>query len=76
MKARMKSSIILSVCTVTLVSCWTEEAPYEVIQSYDGWDVRRFLPTKWISTEAQDVRPHDGASHSEVNTIISQNTKF
>merc|ERR1719213_547053 len=62
----MKSvTVLFSTLTVTLASVHSEEAPYEVTQEYDEWEARHYPPTKWISTDAQDVRPHDGSEHDE-----------
>ena len=54
----------------TLVSCYTEEAPYEVTKEYDEWEVRKYPATKWISTEARDVMPHDGPEATKVNFTL------
>lgn len=65
----MKSfTVLVSTFTVALASRHSEEAPYNVTQAYDEWEVRRYPPTKWISTDAQDVRPHDGSTHDKVHT--------
>merc|ERR1712131_150340 len=56
---------IISLLTLSAVSCYSEEAPYEVMQEFDGWEVRMYPPTKWISTDALDVYPHDGLEHSK-----------
>ena len=56
---------IISLFTLSAVSCYSEEAPYEVMQEFDGWEVRMYPPTKWISTDALDVYPHDGSEHSK-----------
>ena len=65
----MKSfTVLFSTLTVTLASVHSEEAPYEVTQEYDEWEVRHYPPTKWISTDAQDVRPHDGSEHDLVSS--------
>ena len=62
----MKSfTVLVSTFTVTLASA-LEAAPYEVTQDYEEWEVRQYPPTKWISTDAQDVRPHDGSEHDDV----------
>ena len=67
LKIRMKSfTVLVSTLTVTLASVHSEEAPYEVTQAYDEWEVRHYPPTKWISTDAQDVRPTDGSEHDLV----------
>ena len=54
----------------TLVSCYLEEAPYEVTKEYDEWEVRKYPATKWISTEARDVMPHDGPEATKVNFTL------
>ena len=59
----MLAIVVLSLAT--LVSSYTEEAPYEVTKEYDEWEVRKYPATKWISTESQDVMPHDGPEHLE-----------
>ena len=59
----MKS--ILYLVLFSFVSCALEKAPYDVIKEYDGWEHRKFPPTKWISTDDQDVKPHDGPSHGD-----------
>merc|ERR1712235_190017 len=61
--SKMKS--ILYLVLLTVVSCDLEKAPYDVIKEYDGWEHRKFPPTKWISTDDQDVKPHDGPSHGD-----------
>ena len=55
----------------SIVSCYSEEAPYEVIKTYEDWEVRKYPPTRWISTDAQDVAVHDGQEHSKVARIDS-----
>jgi len=35
------------------------------VEEYDGWEVRLYPPTRWVSTEATDVLPHDGGEHSK-----------
>merc|ERR1711915_830503 len=40
------------------------EAPYEVTKEFEEWEVRRYPATKWISTDARDVMPHDGPESS------------
>ena len=62
-------TVLVSTFTVTLASK-LQEAPYEVKQAYDEWEVRQYPPTKWISTDAQDVRPHDGSEHDDVCITI------
>jgi hypothetical protein len=59
----MLAIVVLSLAT--LVSSYTEEAPYEVTKEYDEWEVRKYPATKWISTEARDVMPHDGPEQLE-----------
>merc|ERR1711892_83865 len=59
----MLALVLLSL--TTLVSCYTEEAPYEVTKEYDEWEVRKYPATKWISTEARDVMPNDGPEHAK-----------
>ena len=59
-------TFIAFVSILSLVLSDLEIAPYEVTKQYEEWDVRKFPPTKWISTDAQDVAPHDGPEHSKV----------
>ena len=62
----MKSfTVLVFTFTVALASS-LEIAPYDVTQAYDEFEVRKYPPTKWISTDAQDVRPHDGSEHDKV----------
>merc|ERR1719192_220653 len=63
----------------TLAAGYLEEAPYEVTKEFDGWEMRMYPATKWISTEARDVLPHDGEEHSKAfyrlfNYIDGSNT--
>ena len=46
-----------------------EEAPYEVTKEFEEWEVRRYPATKWISTDARDVMPHDGPESSKVDLL-------
>ena len=62
----MKSFAVL-VSTFSAALGNLEEAPYEVTQAYDEFEVRQYPPTKWISTDAQDVRPHVGPEMYLVN---------
>ena len=59
-------SFVLFLSTISYVLGYLEIAPYEVTKKYEEWEVRRFPPTKWISTDALDVMPHDGPEHSKV----------
>merc|ERR1719348_2543474 len=56
-------SLLLLTALISLASCWTEQAPYEVLQEFEGFEMRKYPAIKWISTDAQDVMPHDGAEH-------------
>jgi len=58
-------SFVLFLSTISYVLGYLEIAPYEVTKKYEEWEVRRFPPTKWISTDALDVMPHDGPEHSK-----------
>jgi hypothetical protein len=66
----MQALVLLSLATI--VSCYLEIAPYEVMKEYDEWEVRKYPATKWISTEALDPMPHDGPEHQKVyeNKVI------
>ena len=66
----MQAIVLISLSLAALVSGYLEEAPFEVTKEYDEWEVRRYPATRWISTEAQDVMPHDGGEHSKVIDII------
>merc|ERR1719494_219777 len=49
---------------ITTVLCYTEEAPYTVLKNHGTWEERSYPPTKWVSTQAVDVSPHDGPNHT------------
>merc|ERR1719439_112484 len=57
----MQALVLLSL--VTLATCYLEYAPYDVVKEYEGWEVRSYPPTRWVSTLATDVLPHDGEEH-------------
>merc|ERR1712168_967808 len=58
---KMQALVLLSL--VTLATCYLESAPYDVVKEYEGWEVRSYPPTRWVSTLATDVLPHDGEEH-------------
>ena len=64
----MKSFVVI-VSILNFVLSDLEIAPYEVTKKYDQWEARKFPPTKWISTDAQDVAPHDGPEHTKVEVL-------
>ena len=47
-----------------------ELAPYEVLKEHDGWEVRKYPTTRWVSTEGFDVMPHDGGESSKVRLLL------
>merc|ERR1711915_621155 len=61
---KMKAMISLLTLSIAVFGD-LEVAPYEVIQEFDGWEVRMFPVQKWISTDVQDVMPHDGPEHDD-----------
>merc|ERR1712037_403420 len=61
--AMLFTTVLLSLAT--LATSYTEQAPYEVSEEYEEWEVRVYPAQKWISTEAKDVMPHDGGEHSK-----------
>merc|ERR1712142_404866 len=63
-KSKMKAIISLLTLSIAVYGD-LEIAPYEVIQESDGWEVRMFPAQKWISTDVQDVMPHDGPEHDD-----------
>ena len=58
----MLALVLLSL--TTLVSYYTEEAPYEVTMEYEELEVMKYPATRLISTDFQDVMPHDGPENS------------
>merc|ERR1712142_589371 len=58
---KMQALVLLSL--VTVATCYLESAPYDVVKEYEGWEVRSYPPTRWVSTLATDVMPHDGEEH-------------
>merc|ERR1711951_6832 len=58
-------SLLFLTALASLASCYTEEAPYEVLLEFDGFEMRKYPAIKWISTDVQDVMPHDGPEHSK-----------
>ena len=70
----MLALVLLSL--TTLVTCYLEEAPYEVTMEYDEWEVRKYPATRWISTDVQDVMPHDGPEHTKVVQQFFLSTNF
>merc|ERR1719391_1383623 len=58
-------SLLFLTALASLACCYTEEAPYEVLLEFDGFEMRKYPAIKWISTDAQDVMPHDGPEHSK-----------
>merc|ERR1712177_14803 len=58
---KMQALVLLSL--VTIATCYLEYAPYDVVKEYEGWEVRSYPPTRWVSTLATDVMPHDGEEH-------------
>ena len=55
-----------------------ELAPYEVVEEYDGWEVRSYPTTMWVSTVGTDVMPHDGGESSKVRSrpLVMQTNRF
>ena len=64
----MRCLAILSL--VTLTTADLEIAPYQLVEEHDGWEVRRYPPTRWVSTQATDLLPHNGGEHSKVITQL------
>lgn len=54
-----------------------EEAPYTVVAQHEGWEEREYPPTRWVSTQAFDIFPHDGMEHYKVRFHrVDQNADF
>ena len=45
---------------------WGEEAAYTIVESGEGWEVRRYPATTWLTTAPfQSVLPHSGPDREE-----------
>ena len=53
-----------------------ELAPYTVVEEYEGWEVRQYPTTRWVSTMGTDVMPHDGGESSKVLLSASCDLKY
>ena len=74
----MKYFIVIVFTITNTFASGIEEAPYSVTQEYDEWEVRSYPPTKWISTDVQDVKPHDGLENDlvTINQVLFDRFKF
>merc|ERR1711954_173421 len=61
---KMATGKLLLLSLATLVHGYSEEAPYTVTKDHDSWEERNYPPTRWVSTQFQDVLPHDGHEHT------------
>merc|ERR1711892_144478 len=57
--------IVFLFSIVTIVSCYSESAPYTVVKDHGTWQERNYPPTRWVSTQGMDSSPFDGSEPSK-----------